>query len=102
MSGRTSVGTVARQQAQGLAVFVLCLALSSGALGGLHALVAEPAQAVELAVLVVANLGATVLRFLLLRGWVFRRRSGVRHSLVVAGVDTRRNARLPVPTKGGR
>jgi putative flippase GtrA len=50
-----------RHQLQGLAVFALALALTAGALGGL-----------EVAVLVLANLAATALRFLLLRDWVFR------------------------------
>ena len=35
---------------------------------------AEPARVVELVVLVAANLLATVVRFVLLRGWVFHPR----------------------------
>jgi putative flippase GtrA len=61
-----------RQQLQGLGVFAFALALTAGALAALHAVVPQPRRALELAVLVVANLTATVLRFLLLRGWVFR------------------------------
>jgi putative flippase GtrA len=61
-----------RHQLQGLAVLALALALTAGALGGLHALVARPPRALEVAVLVAANLAATILRFLLLRDWVFR------------------------------
>jgi len=61
-----------RHQFQGLAVLALALALTAGALGGLHAAVPRPPRALEVAVLVVANLAATVLRFLLLRDWVFR------------------------------
>jgi hypothetical protein len=53
-------------------VFALALALTAGALAALHAAVPRPRRALELAVLVAANLAATVLRFLLLRGWVFR------------------------------
>ena len=68
-------GGVARHQAQGLVVFALGLALTSGSLATLHAIVAEPTRWVELSVLVVANLVATLLRFLLLRGWVFRDRA---------------------------
>ncbi|MDQ1721219.1 MAG: hypothetical protein QOI26_953, partial [Pseudonocardiales bacterium] len=60
-----------RHQLQGLAVFGLGLALTSGALGLLHALDPVPHPGLELAVLVLANLAATVLRFVLLRGWVF-------------------------------
>ncbi|MCG2797510.1 MAG: bifunctional glycosyltransferase family 2/GtrA family protein [Cellulomonas sp.] len=62
-------------QGQGFAVFLLAWALTSGALGVLHLTAPAAPRTVELAVLVVANLGATVLRFLLLRGWVFRTRT---------------------------
>ena len=64
---------VARHQFEGLIVFGLGLALTSGSLAVLHALTA-PGRGLELAVLVLANLAATVLRFLLLRGWVFHPR----------------------------
>jgi putative flippase GtrA len=74
VTGRTGV---ARHQAQGLLVFVLGLALTSGSLLVLHAVSAHPARAVELGVLVAANLVATALRFLLLRVWVFRSRRTV-------------------------
>jgi putative flippase GtrA len=62
-----------RHQLQGLAVFALGLGLTSGSLWLLQLITAHPARAVELAVLVVANLLATVLRFVLLREWVFAR-----------------------------
>ncbi|MFD2079081.1 Glycosyltransferase involved in cell wall bisynthesis [Actinopolymorpha cephalotaxi] len=67
--GREAAG---RHQAQGLLVFGLGLALTSGSLALLHAGVAAPGRGVELAVVVAANLAATLLRFLLLRRWVFR------------------------------
>jgi putative flippase GtrA len=67
---------VLRHQGQGLAVFALAWALTSGALAGLGLVAPQASHAVELGVLVVANLAATVLRFLLLRGWVFRARAG--------------------------
>jgi putative flippase GtrA len=63
-----------RHQAQGLLVFALGLGLTSGSLAVLHAANAHPGRNLELSVLVGANLVATALRFLLLRGWVFRRR----------------------------
>ena len=69
VSGRRGAG---RHQAQGLVVFGLGLALTSGSLALLHAVSATPARFVELTVLVAANLLATLLRFLLLRVWVFR------------------------------
>jgi putative flippase GtrA len=61
-----------RHQAQGLVVFGLGLALTSGALWLLARLTATPPRPVEVAVLVLANLLATALRFVLLREWVFR------------------------------
>ncbi|MFE3761385.1 glycosyltransferase [Streptomyces sp. NPDC059104] len=60
-----------RHQAQGLVVFGIGLALTSGSLAALGAATAEPAHGTELAVLITANLAATVLRFLLFRAWVF-------------------------------
>jgi putative flippase GtrA len=71
ITGRRHAG---RHQAQGLFVFALGLGLTSGSLVALHALTATPAPAAELAVLVLANLAATVLRFVLLRAWMFHRR----------------------------
>jgi putative flippase GtrA len=65
----------ARAQLQGLVVLALGLALTSGALAGLHALSPTPTPGIELAALVTANALATLLRFLLLRGWVFRTRT---------------------------
>jgi len=64
---------VVRHQLQGLVVFGVALALTSGSLAVLHLVSARPARVVELAVLTAANLAATVLRFVLLRAWVFRR-----------------------------
>jgi putative flippase GtrA len=63
-----------RHQAQGLIVFGLALGLTASSLALLHVLVPDPSRAVELAALVAANLLATILRFALLRSWVFRER----------------------------
>ncbi|MDQ3906404.1 MAG: GtrA family protein, partial [Actinomycetota bacterium] len=60
-----------RHQLQGLIVFGIALGLTSGMLTVAHALHSAPSAAVELAVLVTANAIATLLRFLLLRHWVF-------------------------------
>ena len=60
-----------RHQAQGLLVFGLGLALTSGSLSLLGSLASRPPRLVEVAVLIAANLAATVLRFVLLREWVF-------------------------------
>ena len=64
---------VARHQFEGLVVFAIGLTLTSGSLAALHYF-GEPSRAVELLVLVGANLLATVVRFVLLRGWVFNPR----------------------------
>jgi putative flippase GtrA len=61
-----------RHQMRGLIAFGVGLAVTSGMLAGLHAVTTQPGRAAEVAVLVVANLTATVVRFLLYRGWVFR------------------------------
>ncbi|SDP77910.1 Glycosyltransferase, catalytic subunit of cellulose synthase and poly-beta-1,6-N-acetylglucosamine synthase [Arthrobacter sp. ok909] len=68
VAGRT--GAV-RHQFQGLVVFVLGLALTSGALFWLHS-GHEPSRGVEVAVVVGANLLATLLKFILFRVWVFK------------------------------
>ncbi len=60
-----------RHQAQGLVVFAIGLALTSGSLAALDAANPHAPPGTELAVLVAANLAATGLRFLLLRAWVF-------------------------------
>jgi putative flippase GtrA len=67
--GRTKA---ARHQLRGLIAFGIGLALTSGALAALDAVTAQPGRATEVAVLVAANLVATVVRFALYRTWVFR------------------------------
>jgi putative flippase GtrA len=64
----------ARHHVEGLIVFAIALAITSGALAGLHTLVDQPHRLLELSVLVLANLVATAVRFVLLRGWVFHPR----------------------------
>ncbi|MEU6700632.1 bifunctional glycosyltransferase family 2/GtrA family protein [Pseudonocardia sp. NPDC046786] len=63
---------LAVHQFQGLIVFGLGLALTTGALALLGVLAAGAQLAAEAAVIVAANLVATVLRFVLFRSWVFR------------------------------
>jgi len=63
-----------RHQVEGLVVFGLGLALTSGSLALLTAVTTTPSRLVELSVLVGANAAATVLRFLLFRAWVFHPR----------------------------
>jgi putative flippase GtrA len=65
---------VARHHLEGLIVFAIALAITSGSLALLHTLAPEAGRYVDAAVLVAANLGATAVRFVLLRGWVFHPR----------------------------
>ncbi len=60
-----------RHHVQGLLVFALGLGLTSGSLAVLHVTSDEPSTPIELSVLVVASLAGTVLRFVLMRTWVF-------------------------------
>jgi putative flippase GtrA len=69
-----------RHHLRGALVFVLTLALTSGALAVLHGLDPAPARALQLAVLVAASVTATITRYVALRTWVFTRASSsVRH-----------------------
>jgi putative flippase GtrA len=65
---------VARHHVEGLIVFGIALGITSGALAVLHTVAPEPGRWVEATVLVLANLLATAVRFVLLRGWVFHPR----------------------------
>src|SRR3954447_2200477 len=58
--------------AQGLIVFGLGLALTSGSLALLNAVAPGASRGAEVLLLVAANAVATLLRFVLFRGWVFR------------------------------
>ena len=62
---------LARHHVRGALVFVLTLALTNGALLVLHGVDPTPARPLELAVLVVAGLAATITRYVALRTWVF-------------------------------
>jgi glycosyltransferase involved in cell wall biosynthesis/putative flippase GtrA len=65
-----------QHQLQGLLVFGVGLAVTSGSLVTLHALVARPSALVEVVVLTIANLVVTVGRFVAMREWIFHRRFG--------------------------
>jgi len=70
-------GGAALAQFQGLIVFAIGLALTTAALGTLRVWAPAAGHAVELLVLVAANLLATVVRFVLFRSWVFRARQSL-------------------------
>ncbi|MCW2954386.1 MAG: glycosyl transferase family 2 [Conexibacter sp.] len=64
---------IKRQYALGAVVYGLTLALTSGALAVLHGLDPNPSRPLELTVLVLASIAATVTRYVALRSWVFVR-----------------------------
>ncbi|WP_235013804.1 MULTISPECIES: bifunctional glycosyltransferase family 2/GtrA family protein [unclassified Parafrankia] len=69
--GVTGRGDAGRHHLQGLFVFAIGLLLTSGSLAALHAASDSPGRFPEVSVLVLANLASTVVRFLLMRAWVF-------------------------------
>lgn len=75
----------ATHQLQGLVVFALAWALTSGSLVVLHDTDPHAGATADILVLTVANLVATALRFLLLRFWVFRDRGRGRPRTESAG-----------------
>jgi putative flippase GtrA len=70
----------ARHQVKGLTAFGVGLVLTSGALAALHSGLPHPSRGLEVAVLVAANLAATVIRFLLYRTWVFGKSRATVHN----------------------
>ncbi|ARC56408.1 Undecaprenyl-phosphate mannosyltransferase [Frondihabitans sp. 762G35] len=78
---------VVRHQAQGLIVFGIAWVITAGSLAGMHQVNHSPGVHLELVVLTVANLVATVVRFVLLRLWVFRRHARPAAAEPRAGTD---------------
>jgi putative flippase GtrA len=68
VQGRTGL---VRQHTAGAVVYAITLGLTAGALAVLHGLAPGASKHVELAVLVVASLAATVTRYVALKTWVF-------------------------------
>ncbi|HEY2555784.1 MAG TPA: bifunctional glycosyltransferase family 2/GtrA family protein [Diaminobutyricibacter sp.] len=82
-----------RHQFQGLIVFGIAWAMTSGSLVLLNVAAPNAPAQVELIVLTIANLLATLVRFALLRLWVFR--AQVRRRVAEAPTST------PAPASGG-
>src|SRR5205085_470678 len=61
-----------RHHLAGLLAFAIALAITSASIGLLQALVPHPGRVLELAVLVGANVAATLVRFVILRTWIDR------------------------------
>jgi len=74
--GVTGARDALKDQVEGGIAFVIGLLLSSGAVALVAAVWPEAGHGVELGALVVANALATVVRFLLLRVWVFNPKRG--------------------------
>jgi len=72
--GLRGAGGRLRVQSQGLVVFALGLAVTSGSLFLLRRYDPAASHAVELAVLIAASVIATLLRFVLFRAWIFPQR----------------------------
>ena len=60
-----------RSQLQGLAVFAVAWSATALALAAVQLFAVAQSRLIEITALVLANLLATVLRFVALRGWVF-------------------------------
>ncbi|WP_459647345.1 GtrA family protein [Kitasatospora sp. Ki12] len=71
--GITGTDGALRHQLQGAVAFVIGLALSAGVLALLDMAAPNASKVVEVGGLVVANGLATVVRFLLMKVWVFKR-----------------------------
>ncbi|MFB7293654.1 GtrA family protein [Actinacidiphila glaucinigra] len=68
----TGAQDLVRHQFQGGVAFLATLGLSSGALALLDSIAVHTSRLTESLVLLTANAAATLMRFLLLRTWVFR------------------------------
>ncbi|MFJ5699386.1 glycosyltransferase [Arthrobacter sp. NPDC093139] len=72
------------QQVQGLIVFLLAWCITSSSLWMLHAVNLDATASMELLTLTAANVVATLMRFVLLRIWVFRVRQRDEQTVVLA------------------
>ncbi|RSN71771.1 bifunctional glycosyltransferase family 2/GtrA family protein [Actinomadura sp. WAC 06369] len=78
--GVTGPGRALRHQLEGGLAFLTGLALGTGGLALLHAAAPGASRTVEIAALVAANGTATLVRFLLMRAWIFHPRRLARGS----------------------
>ena len=88
---------VMRHQFRGLIVFGVAWGITAGSLALLHAARPDASVLASLAVLTVANLVATVVRFLLFRLWVFRQQCQPADAAVDAAAEP-----IPFPTERRR
>jgi putative flippase GtrA len=80
------------QQFQGLVVFTLAWSITSSSLLILHASAPHSSSTMELVTLTAANILATLMRFVMLRVWVFRvpRADAAAGRVVISGAQTAR------------
>jgi putative flippase GtrA len=86
----------ARHQLQGLAIFGVTWLMTAGALGLLHAFVAAPTTAVATAAVAAATAASTIVRFVAMRSWMFRRPQSWLTTNVPASSS---NTTMPVQSK---
>ncbi|MGK5551500.1 glycosyltransferase [Actinomadura kijaniata] len=86
--GVTGTRGAFRHQVEGGLAFLIGLALSTGGLALLHALAPGSSRAVELLALVTANGLATLVRFLLMRAWIFHPRRLRRAATATTATET--------------
>jgi putative flippase GtrA len=82
--GITGPARLFTQQIQGLVVFMLAWGITSSSLAVLHTVYRDAAPSHELMVLTGANILATLMRFVLLRIWVFRVGRHIERAIVSA------------------
>ncbi|AUZ35451.1 sugar translocase [Arthrobacter sp. PGP41] len=82
------------QQFQGLVVFALAWSITSSSLLVLHAITPNSSSTMELVTLTGANILATLMRFVLLRIWVFRVRNPENENVIHASPSTVKVARV--------
>ncbi len=102
--GVTGTRRALRHQLEGGAAFLFGLALSTGGLALLHAAAPGASRAVEVGALIAANAVATLVRFLLMRAWIFHprrldRRHGTSHG-TSHGEQSGHGDRLPAAGDG--
>lgn len=85
--GISGPGRLFTQQFQGLIVFLLAWGITSSSLMVLHSINVDAAPSTELLTLTAANVLATLMRFVLLRIWVFRVRRSSDRSRASVGVS---------------
>jgi glycosyltransferase involved in cell wall biosynthesis len=86
-----------RHQLRGLVAFGIGWSLTASSLWLLHAVTATPVRGVEIAVLTVANLAATVVRFSLFQTWVFASPAEAPAADRAAATPAARQSLPPVP-----